>query len=156
MPSILRGVLVSAALLSAGDDPFVLADFPGSLADLRWRVVDDGVMGGRSEGSLRSVGDALVFEGTTNTDGGGFSSIRSDTRRFDLGAHAGVRLRVRGDGRTYTFRLTTWDTREGRLLSRLDYPHRHPRHLAWSAAGLLASTNMRDGILLWEVARILV
>jgi NADH dehydrogenase [ubiquinone] 1 alpha subcomplex assembly factor 1 len=115
MPPLLRGLLLTSLLASgSGDSPDesrLLADFPESTQDLPWRVVDDSVMGGRSEGSLRLEDRWLVFSGRTNTDGGGFSSIRSDTRRFDLGAFEGIRLRVRGDGRRYTFRLTTWDTR---------------------------------------------
>ena len=92
----------------------MLADLPESTRDLAWRVVNDSVMGGRSEGDLHPEGRSLVFSGRTNTDGGGFSSIRSEARRFDLGAFDGIRLRVRGDGRRYTFRLTTRDTREER------------------------------------------
>jgi hypothetical protein len=110
---------VIAALLDSGpgrpaNDSLLLADFPASLESLPWRVVNDGVMGGRSEGDFQPEGDSLVFSGTTNTDGGGFSSIRSRTRRFDLDGYAGVRLRLRGDGRDYTFRLTTWKARSGR------------------------------------------
>jgi hypothetical protein len=106
--------LVVPGSTGGADDPTVLADFPASLRSTPWVVVDDGVMGGRSRGDLSEEEGSLLFTGTTNTDGGGFSSIRSAEVRFDLGEHSGVRLRVRGDGRTYTFRLTTWDTREGR------------------------------------------
>jgi hypothetical protein len=117
MPLLLRGLLMTSLLASGSgaraDDTLTLADFPASMQDLPWRVVNDNVMGGRSEGGIRLDKRALLFAGRTNTDGGGFSSIRSDTRRFDLEAYDGVRLRVRGDGRTYTFRLTTWDTRGG-------------------------------------------
>ena len=120
MPShLLRGMLVTSLLASGpsalADDSLLLADFPGSLQELEWRVVNDNVMGGRSRGGLRLEERSLVFEGTTNTDGGGFASIRSATGRFDLEDYDGIRLRVRGDGRTYTFRLTTWDTRGGRI-----------------------------------------
>jgi hypothetical protein len=97
-----------------GDDSLLLADFPTSLESLPWRVVNDGVMGGRSEGDFRPEDRSLVFSGTTNTDGGGFSSIRSRTHRFDLEGYAGIRLRLRGDGRDYTLRLTTWEARSGR------------------------------------------
>jgi NADH dehydrogenase [ubiquinone] 1 alpha subcomplex assembly factor 1 len=114
MLSATRALLVTSALLASGsDDSLLLADFPASLSRLEWRVVNDGVMGGRSEGGFEAEGEALVFAGTTNTDGGGFSSIRSDTRRFELGEYDGIRLRVRGDGRSYTFRLTTWEARRG-------------------------------------------
>jgi hypothetical protein len=96
------------------DDSLLLADFPASTQKLTWQVVNDNVMGGRSEGGFRLGEGSLLFTGTTNTDGGGFSSIRSEARPFDLGAYDGVRLRVRADGRTYTFRLTTSDTRNER------------------------------------------
>jgi hypothetical protein len=119
MPPRLRGLLMTSLLATGSgagtDDSLLLADFPASMQDLKWRVVNDDVMGGRSEGGLALEEDSLVFTGTTNTDGGGFSSIRSETRRFDLGPYDGVRLRVRGGGRTYTFRLTTWDTRAERF-----------------------------------------
>jgi hypothetical protein len=114
MPSTLRAIAVTAALLASGsEDSLLLADFPASLSDLGWRTVNDGVMGGRSAGGFQPEGGSLLFRGATNTDGGGFSSIRSDRRRFELGGYDGIRLQVRGDGRRYTFRLTTWRARRG-------------------------------------------
>jgi hypothetical protein len=118
MRPLLRGVLLASFLASGsiahGDDTLLIADFPVSTQSLKWRVVNDGVMGGRSQGGFRLAEGFLVFQGTTNTDGGGFSSIRSDIARFELGDYDGIRLRVRGDVRTYTFRVTTRDTRQGR------------------------------------------
>ena len=91
---------------AAGDDERLLIDFedasPGA-----WTTVNDGVMGGRSQGGLRIQDGVLVFTGTTNTDGGGFSSIRAETGALDLRGYDGIRLRVRADGRRYTVRLTT-------------------------------------------------
>jgi hypothetical protein len=106
--------LLASGSNARADDSLLLADFPASVQDLTWRVVNDNVMGGRSAGGFRLEERSMLFTGTTNTDGGGFSSIRSGTRAFDLEAYDGIRLRVRGDGRTYTFRLTTSDTRNGR------------------------------------------
>jgi monofunctional biosynthetic peptidoglycan transglycosylase len=119
MPPLLRGLLMTSLLASGpsagADDSLLLVDFSGSMQCLRWRVVNDGVMGGRSDGGFRLEERSLLFTGKTNTDGGGFSSTRSEARPFDLGEYDGIRLRVRGDGRTYTFRLTTWDTRDERF-----------------------------------------
>ena len=111
-----RGLLVTVALLASGAsaDPLLLVDFPESTEDLPWFVVNDDVMGGRSEGGFHLEDDVVIFTGSTNTRGGGFSSVRSRPHSFDLSAYDGVRLRARGDGRTYTFRLTTWDTRDQR------------------------------------------
>ena len=72
-----------------------------------WYVVNDNVMGGRSDGDFRVEQGELHFAGRTNTNGGGFSSIRSNPVDLDLAAYDGIRLRVKGDGRRYTWRLTT-------------------------------------------------
>ena len=115
-----RGLLMTCLLFAfagsaSADDERMLADFPASLDDLPWTVVNDGVMGGRSRGSFRRVEDGILFTGSTNTNGGGFSSIRSRSRAFDLGRYEGIRLRVRGDGRTYTVRLSASGSRRGRM-----------------------------------------
>lgn len=93
----------------------VLTDFTADHTDLGWFVVNDNVMGGRSEGDFEIEEGGLHFTGRTNTRGGGFSSIRTRPVEFDLSEYAGIRLYVRGDGRRYTWRLTTdalWRGRE--------------------------------------------
>jgi monofunctional biosynthetic peptidoglycan transglycosylase len=94
-----------------------LTDFTAATPDLRWYVVNDGVMGGKSQGGFESADTALDFRGTTNTDGGGFSSIRTRPLELDLSGFDGIRLRVRGDGRRYTWRLTTDARWRGRQVS---------------------------------------
>lgn len=85
----------------------LLTDFSPSSPDLGWYVVNDNVMGGRSEGTFEIDADQLRFTGRTITRGGGFSSIRTGPVQLDLSEYAGIRLRVKGDGRRYTWRLTT-------------------------------------------------
>ena len=84
-----------------------LESFATASGDLDWRVVNDNVMGGRSVGDYAIAGGALDFRGRTNTNGGGFSSLRTGPLTLDLSAYSGMRLTVRGDGRRYTWRLTT-------------------------------------------------
>ena len=88
-------------------DGRLITDFGAGSADLGWYVVNDNVMGGRSEGGFELQPGELLFSGRTNTRGGGFSSIRTGSLRLDLSDYAAIRLRVRGDGRRYTWRLTT-------------------------------------------------
>ena len=95
----------------------VLADFGAHGADLGWHVVNDDVMGGKSEGRFRQEEGRLVFSGRTNTDGGGFSSIRTKTTPMDLSSYDGIRLHLKGDGRRYTWRLTTAARWRGRPIS---------------------------------------
>lgn len=86
----------------------VLTDF-GPQSKLRWQTVNDDVMGGRSQGGSRRTTDGtLLFSGRTSLENrGGFSSIRTEPTRLDLGGYDGLALRVRGDGRTYKLALRT-------------------------------------------------
>ena len=95
----------------------MITDFTSDSANLGWYVLNDNVMGGRSEGSFRIAGEELHFAGRTNTNGGGFSSIRTQRMQVDLSDQAGIRLQVRGDGRRYTWRLTTTARWRGRPVS---------------------------------------
>jgi monofunctional biosynthetic peptidoglycan transglycosylase len=70
-----------------------------------WQAINDGVMGGISSGRMEQSGDGLRFEGQLSLENnGGFASVRRPIDD-DLSKATGVRLRVRGDGRTYQFRL---------------------------------------------------
>jgi len=99
------------------ESTILLNAFSDSGPDLQWFVQNDTVMGGRSEGGFRIVDDRLVFSGITNTNGGGFSSIRS--RRFakDLSAYSGIKVNVKADGRKYTWSIQTDATWRGRRVS---------------------------------------
>ena len=82
-------------------------NFTADTPDLGWYVQNDNVMGGRSQGGFEQTPGELIFTGSTNTNGGGFSSIR--TRRFtlDLSKYSGIRLHLKADGRRYTWQLNT-------------------------------------------------
>jgi len=79
--------------------------FDTSNPQLAWYVVNDGVMGGRSEGGYLMDDGVLVFTGVTNTNGGGFSSIRTQPAELDLSDQRKIVLHARGDGRRYVCRL---------------------------------------------------
>lgn len=86
----------------------LLTDFDAS-TDLGWFTVNDGVMGGRSEGGARIADGVLVFSGITNTNGGGFSSIRTQPILPSLAGKDAIRVLARGDGRRYVLRLESRD-----------------------------------------------
>ena len=67
----------------------------------KWIVVNDNVMGGRSKGGFEFIKDKLVFSGSTNTNGGGFSSIRTNPIDFYFKDKTGLHIRYKGDGRTF-------------------------------------------------------
>jgi hypothetical protein len=80
----------------------------------RWEAVNDLVMGGLSEGLMSASAGAAVFYGRVSLENfGGFASVRSLPRRFDLRGYDGLIVGVRGDGRRYRLRLKTDDDFEG-------------------------------------------
>mgnify|MGYP001549190806 FL=1 len=95
----------------------LLTDFGPNTPDMGWYVLNDNVMGGRSDGDFKLEQGELFFAGRTNTNGGGFSSIRTRPMQLDLSDYAGIRLHLRGDGRRYTWRLTTDARWRGRQVS---------------------------------------
>ena len=79
----------------------LIYDFTEDNPATNWITVNDNVMGGRSEGGFSFKNKRLIFSGTTNTNGGGFSSIRTNPSDFSLGDKEGLHIRYKGDGRTY-------------------------------------------------------
>jgi NADH dehydrogenase [ubiquinone] 1 alpha subcomplex assembly factor 1 len=81
-----------------------LADFDSDEAD-RWLVVNDGVMGGRSNGAIDVTDSVMRFTGSVVTAGGGFTSVRLRLDGTELAGTTRVELRVRADQRTYGLTL---------------------------------------------------
>ena len=84
----------------AGDH--TLIDFESPSEADSWQVVLDGVMGGLSTGEVEVTDGRLVFTGETSLrNNGGFSSIRRGLPEGSMQGRDSLRLRVRGDGRTW-------------------------------------------------------
>ena len=89
-----------------------IVDFrPGE--EVSWRIVNDSVMGGRSQSEMSRVGDHRArFAGTLSLENnGGFASVRGLVEPLDLREFDRFALRVRGDGRRYQLRIRS----DGRL-----------------------------------------
>lgn len=84
-------------------DTKILTDFSDANVASQWKTVNDNVMGGRSSGGPSFADGQLTFSGATNTDGGGFSSIRTNPTTWDTKGADGVVFRIKGDGRSYFF-----------------------------------------------------
>ncbi|MDH4157911.1 MAG: CIA30 family protein [candidate division Zixibacteria bacterium] len=87
----------------------ILFEFVDSSEAGRWMAVNDDVMGGVSKGWASPTEDScLLFSGSISLENnGGFASFRSQPTDFNLGGYRGIRIRVKGDGRIYQFRLRT-------------------------------------------------
>jgi len=86
-----------------------LFDFAGPEAAQQWQVVNDGVMGGVSDGRFRiTPEDTLEFFGTLSLENnGGFASVRTKPADLDINAGDDLVIRAKGDGREYVLNLYT-------------------------------------------------
>lgn len=74
-----------------------------------WSIVNDGVMGGLSQGEGYFTDSSLVFQGEVSLDNnGGFASLRSPYRDFDLSAYEKVVIRCKSKGVQFAFTLNIY------------------------------------------------
>jgi len=85
----------------------MLFDFSQTSPIDDWRIVNDGVMGGLSQGkfSINAKGNGF-FRGTISLDNnGGFSSVRYRFKTQDVSKFSAIKIRLKGDGKAYQFRI---------------------------------------------------
>jgi NADH dehydrogenase [ubiquinone] 1 alpha subcomplex assembly factor 1 len=94
---------IQAAAQEQGDGRRMLFSFNSPDAAKTWRTVNDGVMGGVSEGNARITKEkTLEFFGNLSLENnGGFASVRRQPGKLDLAEYDAIVFKVRGDGRTY-------------------------------------------------------
>lgn len=85
----------------------IIFDFTKTSDISSWRIVDDGVMGGRSKGTFSKNPDgSAVFSGKVSLDNyGGFSSVQYSFQKKEISSYTRVVLRIKGDGKKYQFRI---------------------------------------------------
>jgi hypothetical protein len=114
----LLGLAAALAAQPAGGE-MLIDDFTSTISRLgtEWRLVTDGVMGGRSSGRLwrgeLEGRAALCLRGDVSLENqGGFLQIALElapSGTFDASAYRGLWLVVRGNGESYNLHLRTAD-----------------------------------------------
>jgi len=122
------GSLVFAGVTWADGERRTVMDlqFDGAVGEPTWVAQNDDVMGGVSKGGAKVIDGVLVFTGSLSLENnGGFAQVEIRNLRTDLSGKEGVKLRVRGDGRTYQLRLATNARHRGsRIAYRAEFPTR--------------------------------
>ncbi|MEM6277591.1 MAG: CIA30 family protein [Pseudomonadota bacterium] len=91
----------------AGSDEVLFEDFDAT-ATSRWTYVQDGVMGGVSQGQARVENGTLILSGTVSTaNNGGFIQVRQRGFPAWPSGAKGLRLSVQGNGEDYYVFLRT-------------------------------------------------
>ena len=98
-------IILTATIMKAQD----VYDFSLNSNRNDWYVVDDGVMGGQSNGNIAYSSEGHgIFEGEVSlANNGGFTSIRHRMTNIETKGYNLFRLRIKGDGKNYQFRVKT-------------------------------------------------
>jgi len=107
----LLAIVSALSLCSVAAAQPVNIEFENGVAG--WRIVLDGVMGGRSTGRVtQPEAGILRFSGELSLENnGGFSQMQTTVPEASLKDAIGIEARVRGDGRTYQFDVRCSDVR---------------------------------------------
>jgi hypothetical protein len=97
----------------------VLDDFTGT-SDLRWYTVNDGVMGGLSDGFANIENNQLIHSGEIVTRGGGFSYVGTRLPNDALVGYSSLQVRLNTGGRAYAANFA--DSRSWRVTHQVSVP----------------------------------
>lgn len=99
--------LIASLLISFTSNNQLIFEF-SKKADLsNWRIVNDGVMGGLSEGNFKLTedGKGLFYGFVSLENNGGFTSLRFQPEPISFENKSKVLITLKGDGKDYQFRI---------------------------------------------------
>jgi NADH dehydrogenase [ubiquinone] 1 alpha subcomplex assembly factor 1 len=99
--------LLLSILFFMNTSNFVIFDFNSNANISQWRVVDDVVMGGRSEGDFKvnKEGNGEFYGHVSTDNNGGFSSLRYRFSSIAIKDFQKIVIKLKGDGKKYQFRV---------------------------------------------------
>jgi hypothetical protein len=72
----------------------------------KWRIVNDGVMGGLSSSKTFIEEDKIIFSGNVSLENnGGFASLRSPVKDYNFEKYNGIEIKIKGDGKRYSISM---------------------------------------------------
>lgn len=109
-------LIILTSLISSQATPALMLEKPNfnnntanmikfDISNDNWRITNDGVMGGLSQGSVQQSASGIVFSGNLSTkNNGGFTSIFMPLN--DVPQHlSAIAMKVTGDGNLYQLRF---------------------------------------------------
>lgn len=104
----MRLFLLSLLLMLISSDSSLRIDFNTQEDGDDWVIVNDGVMGGLSQGRAVLTDSSIYYTGNISLrNNGGFSSLRSAYREWDLSEFSSVSITYRSKGQPFAFILET-------------------------------------------------
>jgi len=98
--------IILILMQTTSQDKLTIFDFSIENNGQGWYIVNDGVMGGLSEGRLIVENDMAVFKGEVSTDNnGGFTMVQNRFKAVKTSQFKAFVIKLKGDGKSYQFRV---------------------------------------------------
>ncbi len=105
LPAIILSVILMITLIKQNQDGYLL-NSSIMKTENRWRIVNDGVMGGLSSSKATIKDDKIIFSGNVSIENnGGFASLRSPVKDYDFSEFTGLELKLKTDGKRYSISM---------------------------------------------------
>jgi hypothetical protein len=102
----MKFLIILLTILLLPTTPGLKIDFSQQSQVEDWVIINDGVMGGKSESSVSLNPDKIVFSGVISLENnGGFASLRSPVENHDLSNYSKAKIKFRSYGRTFSLML---------------------------------------------------
>lgn len=99
-------ILILILLQTFLQEQMTIFDFKEKKSSQGWYIVNDGVMGGLSQGQFNTTGEVGIFQGTVSTDNnGGFTMVQNKFETLKTDNFSVFVLTIKGDGKNYQFRV---------------------------------------------------
>ena len=99
-------ILILILIQTSVQEKMTIFNFEKESSANGWYVVNDGVMGGLSQGQFSVENNLAVFRGEVSTDNnGGFTMIQNQFNTVVTDKCAAFVIKVKGDGKDYQFRV---------------------------------------------------
>ncbi len=133
------------------ESTLLISDFKNNNDLSTWHVVDDGVMGGLSQGSLilNNDGNAVYSGYVTTKNNGGFSSVQHNFNKKEVSKFRHVSFKTSGNWETIKLPLDSfYPSFRGHTLDKPNYPGQVMERIA------LLIGNKREEDFSLEIAKI--
>ena len=106
LPAIILSAILMITSIKLNQEDYLLNSSIMKTED-KWRIVNDGVMGGLSSSrAIINNDNKIVFSGNVSLENnGGFASLRSPVKGYNFENFLGIEIKIKGDGKCYSISM---------------------------------------------------
>ncbi len=105
LPAIILSAILMISSAKQNQDGYLLNSSIMKFEN-KWRIVNDGVMGGLSSSKVNVEDDKIIFSGNVSIENnGGFASLRSPIKDYNFENFSGIEIKIKGDGKRYSISM---------------------------------------------------